>query len=106
MTKAGSSGPGFLLTGLREPNLKKKGLRMNKAGLKKHEIYNKVTEFTEQELGAIADFIDFMRHKKQLEDKKIIKLEGILRGYDIDFSDLKKFREETWRHVDEESFNG
>ena len=43
---------------------------MNKAGLKKHEIYNKLTEFTEQELGAIADFIDFMRHKKQLEDKK------------------------------------
>lgn len=79
---------------------------MNKSGLKKHEIYNKLTEFTEQELGAIADFIDFMRHKKQLEDKKIIKLEGILRGYDIDFSDLKKFREETWRHVDEESFNG
>lgn len=80
---------------------------MNKAALKKHDIYNKLTEFTEQEeLGAIANFIDFMRYKKQVEDKKIIKLEGILKGYDIDLSDLKKFKEETWKHVDEESVNG
>ncbi len=68
---------------------------MNKAALKKHEIYNKLIEFTEQELSAIVDYIDFMRHKKQLEDKKIIKLEGILKGYNIDFGDLKKFKEET-----------
>jgi len=79
---------------------------MDKAALKKHEIYNKLTELTEQELGTVADFIDFMRYKKQLEDKKVIKLEGILKGYDIDFSDLKKFKEETWKHVDEESLNG
>lgn len=46
-------------------------------------------EFTEQELGAIADFIDFIMHKKPLEDKKVIKLEGILKGYDIDISDQK-----------------
>ena len=79
---------------------------MNKAALKKHEIYNKLMEFTEQELGPIADFIDFMRYKKQLEDKKLIKLEGILKGYEIDFSDLKKFKEETWKHVDEEFASG
>jgi len=79
---------------------------MDKAALKKHEIYNKLTELTEKELGTIADFIDFMRHKKQLEAKKVIKLEGILKGYDIDFSDLKKLKEETWKHVDEESLNG
>ena len=79
---------------------------MDKTALRKHEIYNKLTEFTEQELGAIVDFIDFMRHKKQLEDKKIIKLEGILKGYDVDLSDLKKFKEETWRHVNEEFVDG
>jgi len=79
---------------------------MDKAALKKHEIYNKLMEFTEQELGAIADFIDFIMHKKQLEDKKVIKLEGILKGYDIDISDLKKFKEETWKHVDEEFEDG
>lgn len=79
---------------------------MNKAALKKHEIYNKLMEFTEQELGSIADFVDFMRQKKKLEDKKIIKFEGILKGYDINFSDLKKFKKETWKHVDEEALNG
>jgi hypothetical protein len=79
---------------------------MNKAAIKKHEIYNKLMEFNEQELGAIADFLDFMMHKKQAEDKKVIKLEGILKGYDIDFSNLKKLKEETWKHVDEESVNG
>ena len=79
---------------------------MNKAALKKHEIYNKLMEFTEQDLGAIADYIDFMRHKKQLEEKKVIKLEGILKGYDIDFSDLTKFKEQTWKHVNEELVSG
>ena len=63
-------------------------------------------EFTEQELAAIADFVGFMRHKKQLGEKKIIKLEGILKGYKIDFADLKQCREESWKHVDEESVNG
>jgi len=79
---------------------------MDKTALKKHEIYNNLMEFTEQELVAIADFIDFMMHKKQIEDKKVIKLEGILKGYNIDFYDLKKFKEETWKHVDEESISG
>ena len=79
---------------------------MNKAALKKHEIYNKLTELTEQELGTIADFIDFMRYRKKLADKKIIKLEGILKGHDIDFSLLKSFKKETWKHVDEESLDG
>ena len=79
---------------------------MNKTALKKHDIYNKLTEFTEQELGAIVDFIDFMRHKKQLGDKKIIKLEGILKGYDVDLSDLKRFKDETWGHVNEEFVDG
>ena len=67
---------------------------------------NKLIEFNEQELGSIADFIDFMMHKKQAEDKKVIKLEGILKGYDIDFSDIEKLKEGTWKHVDEESVNG
>jgi len=79
---------------------------MNKAGLKKHEIYNKLMGLTDKELGAIVDYIDFMRHKKQVEEKKIIKLEGILKGYDINFSDLKKFKEDTWKHVEEESSSG
>ena len=54
---------------------------MNKAALTKHEIYNKLFGFTEHDLDAVANFIDFMRHKKKLEAKKLIKLEGILKGH-------------------------
>ena len=79
---------------------------MDKAALKKHEIYNNLQEFSEHELGAIADFIGFMKHKKHLDEKKVIKLEGVLKGCGINFSDLKKLKQETWNHVDEESMNG
>jgi len=79
---------------------------MNKAAITKHEIYNKLIGFSEQDLDAIANFIDFMRHKKQLGEKKVIKLEGVLQGYDIDFSELKKFKQQTWTHVGQELDNG
>jgi len=79
---------------------------MNKAAITKHEIYNKLVGFSEQDLDAIADFIDFMRHKKKLATKKIVRLEGILKDHDIDFSDLKDFKQETWKHVDQEFDNG
>lgn len=59
---------------------------MNKAAITKHEIYNKLIDFSEQDLDAIANFIDFMRYKKKLGEKKLIKLEGILKGYDLDLS--------------------
>lgn len=80
--------------------------KMNKAAITKHDIYNKLLGFTEQDLSAIANFIDFMRHKKQLEDKKVLKLQGILKGYDIDFSDLKKYKKQEWEHVEQEFSNG
>jgi hypothetical protein len=79
---------------------------MNKAAITKHNIYNKLIGFTEQDLSAIANFIDFMRHKKQLEEKKVLKLQGILKDYDIDFSDLTKFKNQTWEHVEQEFSNG
>jgi hypothetical protein len=47
-----------------------------------------------------------MRHKKKLETKKVFKLEGILKDHDIDFSDLKEFKQQTWKHVDQEFGNG
>ena len=78
---------------------------MNKSALQKHEIYNKLTDLGEKELEDIANYIDFMRHKKHIEEKKIIKLEGVLKGYNIELSDLKKLREETWNHVEEETSN-
>ncbi|MBT8364073.1 MAG: hypothetical protein KJP23_05150 [Deltaproteobacteria bacterium] len=62
---------------------------MNKAAITKHDIYSKLVGFPEQDLDAISNFIDFMRHKKKLGAKKVIKLEGILKSYDIDISDLK-----------------
>jgi hypothetical protein len=46
-----------------------------------------------------------MRHKKKLEGKKRIKLEGILKGHDIDFSALKEFKLQSWKHVDQEFGN-
>ena len=79
---------------------------MNKAAITKHEIYNKLIGFSEQDLDAIANFIDFMRHKKQLEAKKVIKLEGILKDKDIDLYALKEFKQQTWQHVDQEFSNG
>ena len=78
---------------------------MNKAAITKHDIYHKLIGFTEQDLSAIANFIDFMIHKKQLE-KKVLKLQGILKDYDIDFSDLKKFKKQTWEHVEQEFSDG
>jgi hypothetical protein len=47
-----------------------------------------------------------MRHKRKLEAKKVVKLEGILKGHRIDFSGLKEFRQQTWQHVDQELDNG
>jgi len=79
---------------------------MNKAAITKHEIYNKLIGFSEQDLDAIANFIDFMRHKKQLEAKKVIKLEGILKDKNIDLYALKEFKQQTWQHVDQEFSNG
>ena len=43
---------------------------------------------------------------KKLGAKKVIKLEEILEDYDIDFSDLKKFKQQTWHHVDQEFNDG
>ena len=79
---------------------------MNKAAITKHEIYNKLIGFSEQDLDAIANFIDFMRHNKQLEAKKVIKLEGILKDKNIDLYALKEFKQQTWQHVDQEFSNG
>ncbi len=79
---------------------------MNKAAITKHEIYNKLVGFSEQDLGDIANFIDFMRHKKKLGEKKVVKLEGILKGHDIDLAELKEFKQQTWKHVDQEFDNG
>ncbi|MBU1196788.1 MAG: hypothetical protein KKE62_14740 [Proteobacteria bacterium] len=79
---------------------------MNKAAITKHEIYNKLVGFTEQDLSDIANFIDFIRHKNKLKDKQIVKLEGILKDRDIDLSILKEFKKNTWEHVDREFENG
>lgn len=79
---------------------------MNKTAITKHEIYNKLIGFSEQDLNVIVNFIDFMRHKKKIKGDKLIKLEGILKDYNIDFSDLKEFKQKTWQHVDKELNNG
>ena len=78
---------------------------MNKTALIKGEICNKLTGLTEYELATFISFIDFMRYKKEPDEKKIIKLEGIIKDHPIDFSDLKKFRKETWKHLDDEFEN-
>lgn len=78
---------------------------MNKTAITKHEIYNKLVGFSEQDLSDIAAFIDFMRHKKKMGAQKVVKLEGILKGHDIDLSTLKAFKKQTWEHVDREFDN-
>jgi hypothetical protein len=79
---------------------------MDKKAMTKHEIYHKLSGFSERDLSDIANFIDFMRQKKKLGAKKVVKLEGILKGRDIDLSALKKFKKQTWKHVDQELDNG
>lgn len=75
---------------------------MNKAALTKNEIYNKLAGFSEKDLASIANFVDFMRHQKKVKPKRVIKLQGIIKDHDIDFSDLKQFKKQTWQHVDQE----
>lgn len=76
---------------------------MNEAALKKHEIFNKLAELSGQELGAVADFIDFMKYKKKQPQKKnFIKLQGILKDYNVNFMNLTTCRQETWKHLEEE----
>lgn len=75
----------------------------NSVALHKHEIYVKLTGLKDRDLQAIAEYIDFMRHKNNLEEKKILRLRGILKNQQINFSALKKFRQETWNHVDKEA---
>ena len=79
---------------------------MNKSALTKHDIYNKLNGLTEQDLGDVANFIDFMRHKNKLGEKKLVQLEGILKGRDIDLSELKVFKQQAWAHVDHKVENG
>lgn len=79
---------------------------MNKEAIKKHDIYQKLSDFSEQDLEAVVNFIDSLRHQKKIEGKKIIKLEGILKEYDIDLANLSKLKKDTWKHVDEEALNG
>ncbi len=79
---------------------------MNKKALTKHDIYRKLTGFSEKELQAIAGFIDSMQQRKRPKGEKLLKLKGTLKGCDIDLSELKQFRERTWQHVEQESENG
>ena len=75
---------------------------MNTAASTKHDIYNKLAGLSEKDLASIADFVDFMRHQKKIKPQKVLKLQGILKKCDIDFSDLKRFKAQTWQHVNEE----
>lgn len=79
---------------------------MNKEAITKHDIYHKLSGFPEQDLYTIFNFIDFMRQKKNLGGKKLIKLGGILKGQNIDFSELDIIKKDTWKHVEEEYLNG
>lgn len=79
---------------------------MNEAALIKHEIYGKLTRLSGAELNSVADFIDFVQHKKQQPvKKKIVKLQGILADYDFELTDLKKFKQESWKHLEGEFEN-
>lgn len=78
---------------------------MNKTAITKHEIYNKLRDFSERDLNEIHRYIDFLMYKNNTVEKKSIKLEGILKGFALDFSDLETFRKSTWEHIDQEWSN-
>jgi hypothetical protein len=44
-------------------------------------------------LSSIADFIDCVQHKKQQHGmKRLVKLQGVLAGYDLDLSDFEEIQ--------------
>ena len=75
----------------------------NSIALHKHDIYAKLTGLNDRDLQAIAEYVDFMRHKNKLGKEKILRLQGILKDQQINFSALKKFRQKTWNHLDKEA---
>lgn len=76
---------------------------MNDAAMKKHEIYGKLQDLSSPELRTIGDFIDFVRQKKRRPSRpRLIRLEGVLAGYEIDTSGLDALRAESWRLLEEE----
>lgn len=79
---------------------------MNEAALIKHGIYSKLIRLSGAELHSVSDFIDFVHHKKQHPTKKInIQLQGILADYIFDLSDVKKLRNDSWKHLEREFEN-
>jgi hypothetical protein len=69
---------------------------MNETAMKKHEIFNKLGALSGQELGSVADFIDFINYKKKKPTKKkFVKLQGILKRYAVDSMDITKFRQQS-----------
>ena len=75
---------------------------MNQAALKKHEIYHRILEFPERDLNELLLFLDFLQFRHRGQDQPILHLEGVLQGSTIDFSDLQRFKHDTWKHVEEE----
>jgi predicted CopG family antitoxin len=79
---------------------------MNETALIKHGIYSKLNSLSGKELHSISDFIDFVHHKKKGSTKKNnIKLQGILTGYSLDIADIKKIRNDSWKHLERELGN-
>jgi len=50
--------------------------------------------------------LSFSGRIEELEEKKVLKLRGISKGYDIDFSDLKKIKKQAWEHFEQEFSDG
>ena len=78
---------------------------MNQLALKKHKIYNNLSKLDEKGINSLADYLDFLMTKEKKGQGKIVKLKGILSKYKIDFSYLKKFKEDSWKHVEKEIDN-
>ena len=70
------------------------------------EINAKLNALSGKDLETVADFVDFLHKKKQSTGRKLLKLQGILKGSPIDLSDLKEFKEKSWRHLEDEMNNG
>jgi len=79
---------------------------MNQAAIIKHNIYGKLNSLSGADLNSVSTFIDFVHHQKRpVTQKKIIKFQGILADYDLDLSDLKKCKSDSWKHLEGEFNN-
>lgn len=71
----------------------------------KHDIYNKLAVFSEQDLVSIINFVEFMAQKKEPRNSRLINLQGVIKNYEITNDDINQMRKKVRDHLDRKIIN-